>query len=175
MIRTDLLETLKEFLKSIPAKKFDLLYWRNRSNSSALFISDMDLHTDCGTTACAMGWAATLPEFKEAGLSFEGSSIVLRNKDGDLLQEDFLAAQELFGFKDLDVVSCLFGNSYYTTDDKSETEIIRPERVIARIEKLLALLEIPAGETLTEFQLEKHEWQAEKEFIRCCSHHPTTY
>jgi len=175
MIRTDLLETLKEFLKSIPAERFNLLFWRNKSVKTGLFISDMELYTDCGTSACAMGWAAALPEFKEAGLSFEGTSIVLRNKDGDLLHEDFYAVKEVFGFTGLDVGNCLFSNAYYTDEDDYERNVVKPERVISRIEKLLALLQIPAGKTLSALQLEKHEWQAEIEFIRCCSHHPTTY
>ncbi|URG13784.1 hypothetical protein [Acinetobacter phage vB_AbaS_TCUP2199] len=175
MIRTDLLETLKEFLKSIPDERFNLLFWRKGSVESGMYISDLDLHTDCGTSACAMGWAAALPEFRLAGLSFEGSSIVLRNKDGDFLYDDFYAVKEVFVFRDFDVGNCLFSNAYYTEDDDCEKNIVKPERVISRIEKLLALLEIPEGKTLSSRRLANWEAGAEQEFIRCCSMNPTTY
>ncbi len=49
------LEVLSKFLRTLPVKKFDIETWRS----------------DCGTTACAIGWACTIPEFQEAGLEID--------------------------------------------------------------------------------------------------------
>lgn len=50
---------LAEFLEKLPRKKFDYTHWYRAQSSDAY---------KCGTTACAIGWAATMPEFKRLGL-----------------------------------------------------------------------------------------------------------
>jgi hypothetical protein len=69
------LTTLIKFMKSLPAsanKHFDMgTYIRHTGThehfGKNLILSQKDLHT-CGTSACALGWAATIPSFKKAGL-----------------------------------------------------------------------------------------------------------
>lgn len=58
---------LADFLEKLHAdkkrrKQFDYTNWVNR----ALWKGKADL--SCGTTACALGWATTIPEFRKAGL-----------------------------------------------------------------------------------------------------------
>jgi hypothetical protein len=66
---------LATFLDTVPGPKFDLTHWRSKPNrysnpALAYEVSDADLlDPECGTTACAVGWACTIPEFKAAGLS----------------------------------------------------------------------------------------------------------
>lgn len=162
MIRTDLLETLKEFLKTIATEKFDLDSWRYTDNTE-IFISDDYLKNECGTTACAMGWAATLPEFKEAGLIYSGNTIChvnpLNKKD---VEFSFEAVKRVFGFHHSNTSQYLFLKLNY---EKYGHIYVGPERVIARIERLLQLLEIPEGVTLSESDLNNSELKAEVQFI----------
>jgi hypothetical protein len=54
-MRADRLLKLADFLGTLDDKLFDMNQWRS----------------PCGTVACAMGWAATIPEFAEAGLKLD--------------------------------------------------------------------------------------------------------
>src|SRR5262245_9048968 len=62
-----MLNELADFLDRLPAQRFDYSKWVGSSWAGA---SDLS----CGTTACAAGWATTLPSFKEAGLKLESYS-----------------------------------------------------------------------------------------------------
>lgn len=73
------LTKLIEFMETLPAsanKHFNMRYVVGHNQKDGpgtehkfdpMTISKKDLHT-CGTTACALGWAATMPYFKRAGL-----------------------------------------------------------------------------------------------------------
>lgn len=52
---------LAEFLKTVPAKRFDYNSWVGEDWKGSPDLS-------CGTTACALGWATQVPAFKRAGL-----------------------------------------------------------------------------------------------------------
>ncbi len=57
---------LADFLEALPRKRFNF----------ASYVGDdwagkQDL--SCGTTACALGWAASMPEFRRLGLRFKGT------------------------------------------------------------------------------------------------------
>jgi hypothetical protein len=52
---------LADFLETLPAERFRIRTW-----ASPHFTP-----TDCNTTACACGWATTIPEFADAGLKLE--------------------------------------------------------------------------------------------------------
>lgn len=59
------LNHLADFLDKLPKKRFDYstwvgLEWQGKPNFS------------CGTTACALGWATTMPRFRRAGLHLRG-------------------------------------------------------------------------------------------------------
>jgi hypothetical protein len=58
--RSMLLE-LADFLDALPWWRFDYKFWIGRE-----WRGEPDL--SCGTSACAGGWATTLPRFKERGL-----------------------------------------------------------------------------------------------------------
>lgn len=78
---------LAAFLRTVPRRRFDYSTWIGEDWKGAQDLS-------CGTTACAMGWAATMPEFRRLGLRLdEGVPSLDGNGDG------FDAAQELFGLE----------------------------------------------------------------------------
>jgi hypothetical protein len=52
---------LADFLTALPRKRFDYGVWVGHDWKGAADLS-------CGTTACALGWAATMPEFRRLGL-----------------------------------------------------------------------------------------------------------
>jgi hypothetical protein len=59
----DRLEKLYTFLGTIKPEKFDFSYWSTAANDDTA----KDINA-CGTTACAMGWAGSMPEFRKRGL-----------------------------------------------------------------------------------------------------------
>jgi hypothetical protein len=61
-MNTDRLLKLADFLDKLPPERFDIYDWVGSD-----FRGDVDL--SCGTTACAIGWATTIPEFRQLGLS----------------------------------------------------------------------------------------------------------
>jgi hypothetical protein len=63
-MRQDRLDLLADFLRDeVPEDHFDLGTWRyGCENEKALLLHQ------CGAVACAVGWACTMPRFKEAGL-----------------------------------------------------------------------------------------------------------
>lgn len=66
-MRTDRLLTLAAFLDSLPPERFDFGHWVGDKWEGRPDLS-------CGTTACAAGWATTIPEFREAGLRMRASN-----------------------------------------------------------------------------------------------------
>jgi hypothetical protein len=55
------LELVAKKLESLPPERFNYSSWIGKNWEGAQDLS-------CGTTACALGWAATIPELQEAGL-----------------------------------------------------------------------------------------------------------
>lgn len=70
--------TLVKFMRALPRsanKHFDMRKWiahdaGGHSHDFQTFIRPKDL-ASCGTTACALGWAAAVPAFRRAGLRVE--------------------------------------------------------------------------------------------------------
>ncbi len=55
---------LADFLQTLPRQKFDYTSWIGDNwNGESLMT--------CGTTACALGWATAMPEFRRVGLQME--------------------------------------------------------------------------------------------------------
>jgi hypothetical protein len=52
---------LADFLKTVPKKRFDFKHWVGLDWAG-------DPKLTCGTTACALGWATTIPMFKRLGM-----------------------------------------------------------------------------------------------------------
>lgn len=68
------LNTLADFLDTITpederAAQFNMNYWANLEGHSES--ADGVDGITCGFTACALGWATAIPEFKQAGLRLE--------------------------------------------------------------------------------------------------------
>ena len=67
------LRTLAKFLLTVPEGNFKLDTWRNADGDSNVTDEKLNSHP-CGTTACAVGWACSIPEFKKLGLSMSYTS-----------------------------------------------------------------------------------------------------
>jgi hypothetical protein len=78
------LTKLIEFMEKLPksaSKHFEMAVFLSHEYNDhhhGVPKSQRDLHT-CGTTACALGWAATMPYFRRLGLRFNDNLTV----DGD--------------------------------------------------------------------------------------------
>ena len=81
----DRLEKLHAFLGTVKPKKFFFGSWATDQND---IYRKPDLNV-CGTTACALGWAASMPEFRKRGLKmhwdghWEEAYPVLKDKYGE--------------------------------------------------------------------------------------------
>lgn len=64
-----MLTELVELLDTLPPERFDYNVWVGRDWKGAPDLS-------CGTTACAAGWATTLPSFQSTGLRLRGRTVV---------------------------------------------------------------------------------------------------
>lgn len=117
---------LAEFLETkVPVEKFSLSRWQ------------------CGTTACAVGWAATIPEFKALGLSLGQTNCPV----GPIFEGkmDMDAARAFFH---LDIAGCdalkgdavhLFHACGYGPDPRAATDVAaRIRSFVAEQAKVLA-------------------------------------
>lgn len=123
---------LADFLETIPETRFDLRTWVGDSWKGKQDLS-------CGTTACALGWACTMPEFRKLGVrlkrgELKGPGIVGR-RDSDAPA----VAKHLFGIGDYDDEGSyetyyqLFFSSAYSTGIAT-----KPVDVAARIRAVVA-------------------------------------
>lgn len=79
------LTKLAELLEKLPRKRFNYGHWVGDDWKGKPDLS-------CGTTACALGWATTIPAFRRLGLHLSGSAVRLR----PYYLEGVLAAQKVF-------------------------------------------------------------------------------
>lgn len=137
-VRTDLLEELATALenhKETEANQFNLGYWHR--------------NTHCGTSACAMGLATTLPSFEEAGFKLDppmegGTQYNLRYR----IYYGFSAVSRGLGIGYVTAYS-LFSSPYYqAAGDTSAAQ------VAARIRSFLAL-----DDKKVRFSLDKNDWE----------------
>lgn len=136
----DRLTTLVKLLETVvPANKFDMGTWISTyGNIVDLFSDDY-----CGTTACAAGWACTLPEFQLAGLSLDNGAPRYNGYSFIPALEQFFdlegstiskVAVEDEVEHDVSVADYFFLPDYYF-NLKIPTEEITPKQVAARIKK----------------------------------------
>ena len=78
---------LAAFLEKLPRKRFEYSYWVGTDWKGKTDLS-------CGTTACALGWATTIPEFRVAGLKLTQRGDPINYRAG---ATGFSAAQGIFG------------------------------------------------------------------------------
>lgn len=114
---------LAAFLEKLPRDRFDY----------ASFVGDdwkgtQDL--SCGTTACALGWAATIPEFRRAGLTIKAIPDIDGGFYADVCTKKhsggFKAASEIFGLSNSD-------SSYLFAPDDEYPEKATPKQVAKKI------------------------------------------
>lgn len=88
---------LAEFLEKLPMARFDYQSWVGNDWKGKQDLS-------CGTTACALGWAATMPEFRALGLRIIPQDVPWsRGVVGtDKHADPFLAAQDTFLLDDVE-------------------------------------------------------------------------
>lgn len=91
---------LADFLETLPRKRFDYDTWVGNDWKGAPDLS-------CGTTACALGWATTMPELRAEGLHLSGTPTYgwVTHEPTGATGED--AAMEVFGL-DYDEAVYLF-------------------------------------------------------------------
>lgn len=101
-------------LKCVPASKVDLENWRYFNGTCSIL--DEQLH-DCGTTACAVGWACSFPELQEQGLIYKDFFPYYEDNMGWAAVHSFfgltrLEADTLFSpFRVLDKNDCMVASS----------------------------------------------------------------
>jgi hypothetical protein len=78
---------LAAFLEKLPDNRFDYGLWVGPN-----WKGDADFL--CGTTACALGWATTMPEFRSLGLVMDRVRVVKDEKTGKYGHQ---AAVRVFG------------------------------------------------------------------------------
>ncbi len=141
-ITTRRLALLADKLRSLPRGRFnafDLSAWLQMDTSHNLDgIMDErgDLKPDltpkqmneCGATACAFGWACTIPQFRRAGLTLDAGCGVPRFGG----QTGYSAAEEFFRVTP-DIAEWLFDPEQYSCEDHT-----RPSAVVKRIERYIA-------------------------------------
>ena len=90
------LRQLADLLDRVPEEKFDMSRWARH------LPPDMDpsKEEECGTSACALGWATTLPFAKALGACIKPHvyfnptlGLIYTNKNSD----EYLVIEELFG------------------------------------------------------------------------------
>lgn len=83
---------LADFLEKLPRKRFDLSSWVGNEWEGKADLS-------CGTSACAMGWATTIPQFRKLGLRLSKYGLPYFGK-GYYQTSGMHAAADLFGISD---------------------------------------------------------------------------
>lgn len=83
---------LAAFLEKLP---------RNRFDYSRFIGADWEggQNLECGTTACALGWAATMPEFRRLGVRLDTANYapVIYATGGSIREIDTEVAETIFG------------------------------------------------------------------------------
>jgi hypothetical protein len=132
---------LATFLDTVPAEKFDLKDWRRsggevEEGNLSSDVTDEQLLGDCGTTACAFGWACTMPEFQALGLHYDGGTPCLvynTGQRGSLGHPRYYAWDAIAELFDLGSVgrSFLFSGHTYPDNGKGVAHVAaRIRRVV---------------------------------------------
>jgi hypothetical protein len=119
---------LATFLRTVPKKQFNYNVFIGRGWKGT---SDLS----CGTKACALGWAATMPAFRKLGLQIvpihegspeAGGSVTLKDGRGA-----FYSAMEVFGLNFFEAVRL------FAPDSATERKAT-PKQVAKKLEDFVA-------------------------------------
>lgn len=123
-LRDHRLRTLYQMMSGIPESVIYMNCWRDAGRDSAVpavpKLTDRALlrrtvkDPECGTTACALGWACAYPEFKAAGLKFSTHLGYPVFKGGGQYRYYHEAGAAFFGLTQKQSVD-LFGVEYNST------------------------------------------------------------
>jgi hypothetical protein len=116
------LRELYAMLLGVPEDQFNLGVWRSKKTKTESGneydtgrVTDKELITnECGSVACAVGWACAYPPFKEAGLAYQfedGAGAPVVRGSGAW---SFSAVMQFFGL-DREHAEWLFSQSKYRT------------------------------------------------------------
>jgi len=124
--------TLASYLETVPPKRYNHNDWATGKFCSTEKPLE-PLHAECRTTACALGWAATIPAFKRAGLkvAFDDLGGLVKYKHHQC--ED--AAMEFFKLGSDDAGNIFLPGDYHST------QRVTPKMVSKRIRSVVKRLE----------------------------------
>lgn len=89
---------LADFLDTVPRKHFDMTIYVDGA------IERLTNH-ECGTSACAFGWACTIPSFRKAGLGLIGGYLPIYKSWSD---RD--AAERFFGITEREAETLFYSH-----------------------------------------------------------------
>lgn len=119
------LAQLADFLDNLPDDRFYYGTWAGSNWSGTEDLS-------CGSTACALGWATTIPEFRELGLRMiKAGSAATIMLEGDMdsarsyWSKTLIACKKVFGLDNLEV-------EYLFTPDNAGEDLLLDEKHGAR-------------------------------------------
>ena len=122
---------LAAFLDNVPPERFDLSFWYGRFLDGGSHVNDYEyFKNNCGTAACAIGWACTIPSFRKAGLRINPNSDYGENYYTPVYKSyrEFTAVNEFFGLEIQDSQHLFFDSSYperFRTSPKTVADRIR--------------------------------------------------
>ena len=115
--------TLAALLKKLPPRRFTMRKWVGWDWSG-------DPTLSCGTSACALGWATTIPSLRRLGLRLDlgEGCVVLRRKRRDAVVAYFdgykTIASELFGLTDVEADKLFMPHRGYDNPKAKAAQII---------------------------------------------------
>lgn len=119
---------LVELLKTVPRKQFNYWKWAGHDWKGKADLS-------CGTQACALGWATTIPSLRRLGLRlhrpFRASNPFVQLKGAPRLSP-YEVAQTLFG------LNANQAHYLFTAVSSGEEDDATPKQVAKKLEKFVA-------------------------------------
>lgn len=111
---------LATFLDELPPDRFDYSKWSYKRDRDG-FVRDTNTLGECGTVGCALGWATTMPLFRELGMFFEDACPSMPgNKYG------INAAMEVFNIEaweaNLCFMPCTYGITMASPKEKASSK-----------------------------------------------------
>jgi hypothetical protein len=119
---------LADFLEALPRKRFDFNHWVGDNWEGKEDLS-------CGTTACALGWATTIPSLRKAGLRMDPGGFVtlerfLKGQEHSYgYSASFSAGKEVFDLSDEEFRFAFVPHGQSYNGRKPAPEEATPQRV----------------------------------------------
>lgn len=158
-MNTNRLLLLADFLDTVPEHKFNIVTWRNapEENYGSGLLDDKLFDNECGTTACAVGWACSIPAFREQGLRWDDECVVYVHEGEFVRGCDPVGWSAVIDFFDvsLDVAYAMFDVTAYSGNTV-------PGDVSCRIREIVAAVEANPGygseEIQRDYPAQESEW-----------------